>query len=86
MLCLDVLQSFCRDALCVLSGRPEDLINIDLQRFMLKWGERITMERTYFLYTEVERLRRDLDIYINSRLLLDELLSLFSDAWRGYAY
>ena len=86
MLCLDVLQSLCRDALCVLSGRPNDLINIDLQRFMLKWGERITMERTYFLYSEVERLRRDLDIYINSRLLLDELLSLFSDAWRGYAY
>lgn len=86
MLCLDVLQSLCRDALCILSGRADEIINLDIQSFILRWSERISMERTYFLYSEVERLRRDLEIYINSRLLLDELLSLFSDAWRGYAY
>ena len=86
MLNLDVLQSFCRDAVCILSHRPAELINLDQQGFLSDWGQRITLERAYFLYSEVERMRRDLELYINARLLMDELLSHFAEAWRGYVY
>lgn len=82
---LDVLQSICRDLVLTLSGKEDQLLNADIVDLLKEWAPYFDEEMLYDLFIKVEQVRKDLELYVNTRLLLDALLSHYADAWRSVA-
>lgn len=65
---------FWRDVLISTSSADMPLVNIDREKLIQKTAEKVDFESAHHVVVSLEQGLRDLDIYVNTRLLAENLL------------
>lgn len=66
--------SFWRDIFIYTSGANIPLVNIDTESLIQKIADKVTLTNTHQVVVSLEKGLRDLDVYVNTRLLAENLL------------
>jgi DNA polymerase-3 subunit delta' len=73
---IDALERLNRDALCKHAGLSDDaLYNVDQLMVVEQWSQRLQLPGFLRISQAIDQARRDMEAYVNGRLLLDALLA-----------
>lgn len=69
--CLDILESAYRDVMLILCGQAGALINSDKSDKLIKYAQRISLQRVIAAIEEINAIRSQLKRYMNHQLAVD---------------
>ena len=74
---INIWLTFWRDVNITLAGAAVPLVNIDQEALVRSTASRVTLAKTREIMASLEEALGQLDVYVNSRLLAENLVLLW---------